>query len=314
MGAVLAGGASTRMGADKAFIEIDGEPMVARAAAALRAAGAEPTLVVGGDAARLGALGLDAVADRHPGQGPLGGVITALGALGVPGIDAVVTLPCDVIAPDAAAVRRVLERFAAAPAADLVVPVGGGAPQWMHAAWRSSCLPRLSEAFASGVRSPSEAARELRTVEVDVPGVGWFADADRPEDLPAEVLSPVAAQRGAGMEAAEVPEIDIDELERRRAGGAAVFDVREPDEYEEARIPGAVLVPLASVPDAVEEFRAASRRTAVCVVCAVGGRSAQAVGFLRDRGVDAVNVAGGTNAWRQSGRPVATGPAPDRKT
>ena len=109
------------------------------------------------------------------------------------------------------------------------------------------------------------------------------------------------------MEVADIPEIDVDELERRRADGAAVFDVREPDEYEEVRIPGAVLVPLASVPDAIEEFRTASERAAVCVVCAVGGRSAQAVGFLLARGVDAVNVAGGTNAWHQSGRPVATG-------
>ena len=121
------------------------------------------------------------MADRYPGQGPLGGVLTALGALGslgVSGIGAVVTLPCDVISPDAAAVRCVLDRLAGtagrpgvgAPGADLVVPVGGGVPQWMHAAWRSSCLPRLSEAFARGVRAPSEAARELRTVEVDVPG------------------------------------------------------------------------------------------------------------------------------------------------
>ncbi len=112
------------------------------------------------------------------------------------------------------------------------------------------------------------------------------------------------------MEASDVPEIDIDELERRRAGGAAVFDVREPDEYEEVRIPGAVLAPLASVPDAVEEFRAASQHTSVCVVCAMGGRSAQAVGFLVSQGVDAVNVAGGTNGWHQSGRPVESGPAP----
>ena len=116
------------------------------------------------------------------------------------------------------------------------------------------------------------------------------------------------------MEVADIPEIDVDELERRRAGGAAVFDVREPDEHEEVRIPGAVLVPLATVPDAVEEFRAASGRAAVCVVCAVGGRSAQAVEFLRARGVDAVNVAGGTNAWHQSGRAVETGPAPARRT
>ena len=111
------------------------------------------------------------------------------------------------------------------------------------------------------------------------------------------------------MEVAEVPEIDIDELERRRAAGAAVFDVREPDEHAEVRIPGAVLVPLASVPDAVEQFRAAAATQAVCVVCAVGGRSGQAVEYLRSVGVDAVNVAGGTNAWHQSGRPVETGPA-----
>ena len=49
------------------------------------------------------------------------------------------------------------------------------------------------------------------------------------------------------MQDADIPEIDIDELERRRAAGAAVFDVREADEYTEVRIPGAVLVPLASV-------------------------------------------------------------------
>ena len=109
---------------------------------------------------------------------------------------------------------------------------------------------------------------------------------------------------------ADIPEIDIDELDRRRGSGAAIFDVREPDEYEEVRIPGAVLVPLAAVPDSVDRFRAAAAGTAVCVVCAAGGRSAQAVGYLRARGVDAVNVAGGTRAWHQSGRPVETGPVP----
>ena len=194
MGAVLAGGASTRMGTDKAFIEIDGVPMVARAAAALTAAGVAAVLVVGGDEARLGELGLLAVPDRHPGEGPLGGVITALGALESPewfdgaAIEAVVTLPCDVIEPDVAAVRCVIDRLGdpagAAPEADLVVPLGSGVPQWMHAAWRRRCLPTLSEAFARGVRAPKEAAQQLSAVEVEIPGAGWFKDADRPEDLP----------------------------------------------------------------------------------------------------------------------------------
>ena len=319
MGAVLAGGASSRMGTDKAFIEIEGEPMVARAAGALRAAGAAPVLVVGGDHARLSALGLDNVPDRHPGQGPLGGVITALGALdplGGSGPDAVVTLPCDVKAPDPAAVRLVIDRLADAadrseagsPPADLVVPLGGGAPQWAHSGWHRSCLPRLSEAFATGVRALNEVAQQLRTVAVEVPGTSWYADADRPGDLPPTTLGGGHTEE-AGMQDVDIPEIDIDELERRRAAGAAVFDVREPDEYTEVRIPGAVLVPLASVPEAVEEFRTAAAGQAVCVVCAVGGRSGQAVGFLRSLGVDAVNVAGGTNAWHESGRPVETGPA-----
>lgn len=185
LGAVLAGGASSRMGTDKAFVEIGGLPMAVRAVEALRAAGAAPVLVVGGDAVRLNALGLDALGDLYPGEGPLGGVITALGALDSCGdaLDAVVTLPCDAISPDAAAVRHVLAGLAAA--ADLVVPVGAGVPQWAHAAWRRRCLEPLTEAFAKGVRAPNEAAGLLHTVEVEVPGEGWFRDADRPEDLPA---------------------------------------------------------------------------------------------------------------------------------
>lgn len=201
LGAVLAGGASSRMGTDKAFVEIGGVPMVVRAVEALRAAGAAPVLVVGGDDARLNALGLDALGDLYPGEGPLGGVITALGVLDShggaldergAGIEAVVTLPCDVISPDAAVVRRVLAGLAAAgdsadssAGADLVVPVGAGVPQWAHAAWRRRCLGSLTGAFARGVRAPREVAGQLRTLEVEVPGEGWFRDADRPEDLPA---------------------------------------------------------------------------------------------------------------------------------
>lgn len=188
LGAVLAGGASSRMGTDKAFIEIDGAPMVVRAAETLRAAGAEPVVVVGGDGARLRALGLDAVPDRYPGEGPLGGVITALAALDThgEGLDAVATLPCDVISPAPAAVRLVIDGLATAgqPAADLAVPVGAGAAQWTHAVWRRDCLVPLSEAFERGVRSLRDAARQLRVLEVEVPGEGWFRDADRPEDLP----------------------------------------------------------------------------------------------------------------------------------
>lgn len=102
----------------------------------------------------------------------------------------------------------------------------------------------------------------------------------------------------------EIPEIDVETLDERRASGTPLFDVREPDEYEEAHVPGAVLVPLATVPEALEQFPADGE---VLVICASGGRSRRAVEFLRANGVDAVNVAGGTKAWLVAGKPYERG-------
>jgi len=104
----------------------------------------------------------------------------------------------------------------------------------------------------------------------------------------------------------DVPEIDVDELARRHASGGAVLDVREPDEYEGGHVPGAVSIPLGEVPDRLGEVPEGE----VLVICAKGGRSLRAAEVLRSGGVDAVNVAGGTNAWVESGRPVVTGSTP----
>ncbi|HLM64354.1 MAG TPA: molybdenum cofactor guanylyltransferase [Acidimicrobiales bacterium] len=80
--AVLCGGASRRMGQDKAFLVVEGEAMVVRVARALRGAGAGEVVAVGGDAAGLRGLGLAHLPDDHPGDGPLGGVLTALRLVG----------------------------------------------------------------------------------------------------------------------------------------------------------------------------------------------------------------------------------------
>lgn len=103
-----------------------------------------------------------------------------------------------------------------------------------------------------------------------------------------------------------IPEISVDELDRALAGGARVVDVREPDEFEQARVPAATLVPLATVPAHVDAFRSDGT---TYVICRSGGRSMQACEFLAAQGVDVANVAGGTMAWVASGRDVATGPA-----
>jgi rhodanese-related sulfurtransferase len=103
-----------------------------------------------------------------------------------------------------------------------------------------------------------------------------------------------------------IQEITVDELAERLAAGARLIDVREPGEYEEARVPGGVLVPLGTVPDRVDEFRGEGP---TYVICRSGARSMQACEFVAEQGVDAVNVAGGTLAWVATGRDVASGPA-----
>lgn len=103
-----------------------------------------------------------------------------------------------------------------------------------------------------------------------------------------------------------VPEIDVAELARRRESGAPLVDVRQPDEWEEFRAPGAVLVPLGELPERLGEVPTDGT---VYVICKSGGRSAKAVELLRAQGIDAVNVAGGSLAWREAGLPIESGPA-----
>jgi rhodanese-related sulfurtransferase len=101
-----------------------------------------------------------------------------------------------------------------------------------------------------------------------------------------------------------VPEIDVAELAEKREAGAPLIDVREPDEYAAAHVPGATLIPLGTVTERVAEVPSAGT---VYVICARGNRSQRAAEFYRSQGIDAVNVAGGTMAWVDAGRPFDTG-------
>ena len=103
---------------------------------------------------------------------------------------------------------------------------------------------------------------------------------------------------------ADIPEIDVTELADRRAAGAPLIDVREDDEYAEARVAGARHIPLGEVVERVDEV---PRDGTVYVICARGGRSGKAVEFYRSQGIDAVNVAGGTLGWIDAGLPTESG-------
>ena len=83
--------------------------------------------------------------------------------------------------------------------------------------------------------------------------------------------------------------------------GRGVVDVREPDEYREGHVPGAVNIPMGQLPRRLGEI---DRDGPVHVVCASGNRSSAMTDVLTAAGFDATNVAGGTTAWVRSGRPI----------
>ncbi len=239
-GYVLCGGASRRMGRDKAALEVDGRPMADRVVEALRDAGAAAVATVGG---RHRPPGTVRIADRWPGEGPLGGVITALAHAGP---DArVAVLSCDLLDPSPAAVASLVDIHAAS-GADVVVPVVSGRRQWLHAVWSSRVAGILADLFAAGERSVAGALTSLRVELVaDVPAPA-VADADVPADL----------ARRPTIASVEIPAIDITGLREQLDAGHPVFDVREPDEYVEAHAPGVRLVPLGEVADRVGEYPA----------------------------------------------------------
>jgi molybdopterin-guanine dinucleotide biosynthesis protein A len=177
-GAVLTGGASTRMGEDKAFIEIRGRPLVRIAADALLAAGASDVHAIGGDVQRLGRLGLAAHPDRNPGAGPLDGLVQALH---IAAHDVVVVLACDQPNIDAALVERL--RSGVTSPYDAVVPVTDDVVQPLAAAYSRRAATALGAAFDEGERSPSRALDRLRWRALDDVPSDALLDLDDPDDL-----------------------------------------------------------------------------------------------------------------------------------
>ncbi len=84
--------------------------------------------------------------------------------------------------------------------------------------------------------------------------------------------------------------------------GVQVLDVREDVEWVHGHIAGATHIPLRELPARLEEVP----DTRTLVVCRVGARSAQAVGYLAQHGHDVVNLEGGMLEWEAAGRPMVS--------
>jgi molybdopterin-guanine dinucleotide biosynthesis protein A len=175
-GVVLTGGRSTRMGADKALLLVDGQPMAVRTAGALEAAGASEVFALGGDLAGLAAAGLDARADPRQGEGPLGGLLSAL-ELASEAI--VVVVACDLPHLTAGVITALVT--ASDPTHIAVARTDRLEP--LCAAWpRSSALPLIARAFESGERAVHRALARSAYIEVPVDPAA-LRNVNLPDDL-----------------------------------------------------------------------------------------------------------------------------------
>ncbi|HWC66963.1 MAG TPA: molybdenum cofactor guanylyltransferase [Acidimicrobiales bacterium] len=166
-GAILTGGASTRMGRDKATqVTVDGQPLAARVASTLRAAGAAEVLAIGGDTAALTALGLDVRPDRHPGEGPLGGILTAFAAAAHP---LVVVTACDLPQLRAEVIVALVAAAATGGDVDAAVACTPQREPLCAAWWAPRCHDHLQHAFSTGERAVHRALAGLGVRDVPVP-------------------------------------------------------------------------------------------------------------------------------------------------
>lgn len=110
------------------------------------------------------------------------------------------------------------------------------------------------------------------------------------------------AQAEEAKQQMELSEITVQELKELLDSGADNFvllDVRNPNEYEIAKIPGSVLVPLPDIEngDGVKKVQELVNGHRLIVHCKSGMRSAKALGILKQAGIDGTNVKGGILAW-----------------
>jgi len=151
--------------------------MATRVARAMLAAGAQEVFLVGGDPETLDSLGLRIVPDGAAHEGPLVGVIAALGAVSE---EIVVVTACDMPWIDERHVARLVDAVANF---DVAVSAADGQLQPLFAAWARATVKKLDAAFDSGERSPLRVIRGLNFSVVDF-GVGtWSIDLDTPGDV-----------------------------------------------------------------------------------------------------------------------------------
>ena len=180
IGYILVGGASSRFGKDKAFVEFNGKTMIERMKALLVGI-CIPEIYLVGDPGKYAALALEVacIPDKWPGEGPLGGILTAVihtqtrrrarmacigGESSKPKHNFI--LSCDMPFLN----REWMEEFflrSMGSRAHVIVPRSENGLEPMCACWRTSARSVTEEQFNRGVRKVTEVFKHLKTEVLD---------------------------------------------------------------------------------------------------------------------------------------------------
>jgi molybdopterin-guanine dinucleotide biosynthesis protein A len=163
---VLAGGGSTRFGQDKALVEFAGKPMLGHMIELLR--GLAKNVKIVAPQGKYTNFGAEIVEDRWPGEGPLGGIITALihASRDNSAREWNFIVSCDMPFLTAEWITYLGER-ATKSAAQVVLPHSANGPEPLCAVWRTDAAAAIEDQFNKGVRKVTAAIAKLKSEVLD---------------------------------------------------------------------------------------------------------------------------------------------------
>jgi len=165
---ILVGGASSRFGSDKALAELDGRPMYLRMNDLFPGHLLKTRLV--GDPRKYGDLGIECIADLWPGEGPLGGIVTALRhsetAAAADFADFNIIVSCDMPFLTKDWIESLLTR-AFNSDAQVVLPRSRHGLEPLCAVWSTKARVAVEKQFQKGTRKVTEAIANLTSEVLD---------------------------------------------------------------------------------------------------------------------------------------------------